>query len=199
MRCAALALLTTTVVLAGAATPAAAHLITVGPTLNRITVEHHAICAHPGGAATTSACMYAQDSPSLTSPVNGTIVAWRVKGAVGQVALRVLSGNTGFGGSSLETPSGTGKQVFATEIPVASGNRFAVVLSGKGGTAGEIGRDETAGATFSAWTAQPNYNESLASSQTGQPGRLLLNVDIHRRRRSPPSRRLRRRPGPLRR
>ena len=80
-------------------TAAGAAIITVGPNLGGATVSGHVVCEHPGKAGTVSACLFAQDMPSYESPVSGAIVAWRVKGATGNLALRVLHGDTGLSGS----------------------------------------------------------------------------------------------------
>ena len=166
-------------VLGLAATPAGAKPITVGtPEIGGISATHHAVCEHGGKNGDFSYCTFAQDSPSVKSPVTGTIVTWRVKEATGQVGLKVLRGNTFLGGSTLVTPAGTGREVFPVEIPIEAGDRIGVVLYGEKGEIGEIGRDESAGGTFSGWKTVGGLEQTIAPSETGLPGRLLLNADI---------------------
>jgi PASTA domain/IPT/TIG domain len=69
---------------------------------------------------------------NLVSPVNGTIVRWRVQGAEGgPFYLRVLRPNgagayTGAGTSNPATPSGTGLQTFTANLPVHTGDLIGI-------------------------------------------------------------------------
>src|SRR4051794_21489521 len=78
----AIALLAALAATSGAAT------VTIGPKLAGATVSSSIVCEISGG------CTVAQKTPSYISPVAGTIVRWRVKGAAGPLTLRVLDGNT---------------------------------------------------------------------------------------------------------
>ena len=69
---------------------------------------------------------------SLTSPVTGTIVRWRIQGAEGgPYYLRVLTPNSkgayeASGTSGPATPSGTGLQTFTAHIPIKAGDLIGI-------------------------------------------------------------------------
>lgn len=88
---------------------------------------------------------------NLVSPVNGTIVRWRVQDAKGgPFYLRVLrpNGSGAFGGagtSNPATPSGTGLQTFTANLPVHAGDLIGVDPTG---AEDEIGVAEAPGASY---------------------------------------------------
>jgi hypothetical protein len=150
------------------AAPAPAAIVTVGPVLGSATVEGHAECESPSG------CLVAQKTPSYTSPVDGKIVGWRVKGATGTFILQVLHGNTGGANSALGTAA-AGKTFFPAEIPIEVGDRFGVEIPQAGD---ELGYEKLSGATFSAWSPGLGLNETRAPSEEKSKAELLVNVDI---------------------
>jgi hypothetical protein len=159
------------------AAPAGAAVITVGPPLDGGAPNHVAECGHPGKKTDYSWCMYSQDVPSFATPVPGKIVAWSVQGATGSITLRVLRGNTGLGSSAVETGNG-GDQTFPTSISIAANDRFAIELGGKGGETNTIGVRKVSGPTFSVWPTIPEYEATLAPSQSGIEGRVLVNIQV---------------------
>jgi hypothetical protein len=157
------------VVLALSATPAVAAVVTVGPILGSATADHHPECE--SGVA----CLVAQKSPAseATIPVTGKIVTWRVKGATGMVALRLLHGNTGGLGTVFESAEG-GKSVFPADLAVEAGERFGVVLA----PGAKVGAEDKPGASFSAWIPPPEYEETHAPKEDVANVQLLVNVDV---------------------
>jgi hypothetical protein len=159
------------------AAPAGAAVITVGPPLDGGTPTHHAVCEHKGKKTEYSQCMFSQDVPSFATNVPGKVVGWSVQGATGAISLQLLHGNTGRLSSATETGTG-GDQTFPTSLPIAVGDRFAIVLGGKGGETNEVGRRLAAGATYSGWLTPPQYEQTLAPSEAGIEGRLLVNIQV---------------------
>jgi hypothetical protein len=107
-----------------------------------------------GGAATIANPALTEPGAHATSPVNGTVVAWRITGAVGgPFKLRVLHPSgliafTGAGTSFPQIPSGTVTETFATSIPIQAGDLIALDDSDSND---RLGGASTPGGTIAAW------------------------------------------------
>lgn len=95
---------------------------------------------------------------NLVSPVSGAIVRWRVQGAKGgPFYLRVLHPNgtgayTANGTSAAATPTDTGLQTFAANLPVRAGDLIGIDPTN---ATDEIGVVEVAGASFASIFPRP--------------------------------------------
>lgn len=90
---------------------------------------------------------------TLTSPVNGTIIRWRVTGFSGAWRLRVLTPlggqvYTGSGTSALQAPLGLGTETFATNLPIKAGQIIGVENIAGGA---RIGGLESPGGNYSGF------------------------------------------------
>lgn len=89
---------------------------------------------------------------NLTSPINGTIIRWRVNGfSGGPWKLRVLTplggvGYLGSGSSAPVIPAGLGTETFATNLPIKTGQTIGV---DNANAEDKIGIAESAGASYS--------------------------------------------------
>jgi PASTA domain len=94
--------------------------------------------SHTGSSATGTFANIGLPEPgaNAASPIAGTVVRWRVKGAFlgGPFMLQVLRPAGGISYSSVatsapETPSGEATQVFATDLPIAAGDVIGIETS----------------------------------------------------------------------
>jgi IPT/TIG domain len=156
-----------------AAGPAAAKTITVGPEKLGMTTPGKGLeCATVGGCTVTA------KTPSYTSPVDGAIVKWRVKGSEGSLTLRVLKGNKGGSGFAFGNAESKALQTFTPGIPVPikTGERFGVDLpSGSGHL---LGQEDKTDSEISYWTPILKENETSAPKTISGDHELLLNVEI---------------------
>jgi hypothetical protein len=111
---------------------AAAETVTVGSPLTA------AFSFQAGTTAVGSWANIALPEPEAhaASPISGTVVRWRVKGAFlgGPFFLQVLRPAGGFSYASVatsapETPAGEATQVFATDLPIQAGDVIAIETS----------------------------------------------------------------------
>lgn len=121
----------------------------------------------------------------LTSPVNGTITAWRIRAIAfsAPTALRVIrpvgvGTFTGAGTSPTVTPATSGVSSFPVQIPIAIGDYIGIDCCG-GGPGGYLNVDPEPGVTW-RWYQPPLADGSLgrpydASNSTEE---LLINADI---------------------
>jgi hypothetical protein len=124
-------LIATVVASAALCASAQAAIVTVGSPLTGMTSE--------GGFAhqplTFANSLLPEPGALVASPIDGTVVRWRIIDASGgPFKLRVLhpAGGgtyTGAGTSSAMTPSGTGIQTFATNLPIQAGDLIGLDLS----------------------------------------------------------------------
>ena len=118
---------------------------------------------------------------SLTSPVTGTIVRWRIQGAEGgPYYLRVLTPNSkgayeASGTSGPATPSGTGLQTFTAHIPIKAGDLIGIDPTH---TTDGIGVAAVPGASFAYIFPPPFDGATVAPSGTGSGEELELNAEV---------------------
>jgi hypothetical protein len=118
---------------------------------------------------------------NLVSPVDGAIVRWRVQGAEGgPFYLRVLRPNgsgayTAVGTSNGATPTGTGVQTFATNLPIKAGDLIGVDPSN--GT-DKIGVAGAAGASYSFIFPPPFDAATVAPSGTEAGKEIELSAEV---------------------
>jgi hypothetical protein len=122
---------------------------------------------------------------SVASPVNGTIVSYKlVVKTVGRFALRVMrpaggGAYTGAGTSSVVTPSAVGTNTFSTNLPIRAGDLIGLDLidTGSGVEEGPV-----TGSSVGEWGT--NSHMLLADGATAPPehvynnGELGFNADI---------------------
>jgi hypothetical protein len=118
---------------------------------------------------------------NLVSPVSGAIVRWRVQGASGgPYFLRVLhptgsGAYTAAGTSGAASPSGTGLQTFAANLPIEAGDLIGIDPTHP--TDG-IGIASVPGASY-AFIFPPPYDEStVAPSGSGSGQEIELNAEV---------------------
>jgi hypothetical protein len=118
---------------------------------------------------------------SVSSPVNGEIVRWKVVGAVGgPFTLRVLHPNgagayTATGISQPAKPNGPGIETFSTQLTIHSGDLIAVDSSNP---TDEIGVATVAGASYGIFSSPPfeGATNAPALSKSGQEIELAAEV-----------------------
>jgi hypothetical protein len=118
---------------------------------------------------------------NLTSPVDGTIVRWRMLGASGgPFYLRVLHPN-GSGAyeatqiSTAATASGGGLQTFSTNIPVKSGDLIGIDPTS---ASDEIGVASVPGANFGFIFPPPFNGATVAPSGTESGKEIELSAEV---------------------
>jgi hypothetical protein len=118
---------------------------------------------------------------NLASPVSGTIVRWRVQGAKGgPFFLRVLrptgtGAYTAVGTSAPATPSGTGPQTFAANLPVKAGDLIGIDPTNP---SDEIGVATVAGASTAFIFPPPFDGSTVAPSGAGPGQELELSAEV---------------------
>jgi hypothetical protein len=118
---------------------------------------------------------------NLVSPVNGTIVRWRVQGAEGgPFALRVLrpngsGGYAGAGTSNPATPSGTGLQTFTANLPVHAGDLIGIDPTSD---TDKIGVAEVAGASYGFVFPPPFDGATVAPSGAAAGKEIELSAEV---------------------
>jgi hypothetical protein len=134
------------------------------------------------GPTTEANATLAEPGANVTSPVTGTIVRWRlvVESTGTPFALRVLrpavGGETGVGTSSQVTPTSTGAQTFATNLPIKAGDLISLDLVTSSSRVGEA--VPVAGSTVYQW-APPLADGSTAPQETTFPNSELgFNADV---------------------
>jgi hypothetical protein len=118
---------------------------------------------------------------NLVSPVNGTIVRWRVQDAEGgPFYLRVLRPNgsgayMGAGTSNPATPSGAGLQTFTANLPVHTGDLIGIDPSKD---TDKIGVVEVAGSSYGAIFPPPFEGATVAPSESIAGKEVELSAEI---------------------
>jgi IPT/TIG domain/PASTA domain len=118
---------------------------------------------------------------NLASPVNGTIVRWRMQDAEGgPFHLRVLRPNgsgayTAVGTSNPVTPSGPGLQTFSANLPIRAGDLIGVDPTN--GT-DKIGIVEAAGASYAFIFPPPFEGATVAPSGTVAGKEVMLSAEV---------------------
>jgi hypothetical protein len=174
--------------LAALAAPAQAATVTVGSPLTA------SFSGGFTGNATEANAALGEPGANVTSPVNGTIVSWRVVEGAGPLALRVLrpaggGAFTGAGTSGQVTGTG-GTQTFTANLPIKAGDLLGLDLVSGPSSVGQA--FPVAGSTVYEWfplladgsTASPNttfsdfelgFNAQVAPSNTFARGATTRN------------------------
>jgi hypothetical protein len=118
---------------------------------------------------------------TLTSPVNGTIVRWRIQNAAGgPFFLRVLrpSGSGSYmaaGTSAAAMPTGEGIQTFTTSLPVKAGDTIGVDPSH---ASDELGFVESSGGAFASIFPPPLEGATVPSSSPKSGEEVQLSAEV---------------------
>jgi IPT/TIG domain/PASTA domain len=118
---------------------------------------------------------------NLVSPVNGTIVRWRMLDATGgPFYLRVLrpngsGGYSAMGTSNPATPAGAGLQTFTTNLPIRAGDLIGVDPSNGTDT---IGVAEVPGASYSFVFPPPFDGATVAPSGSVSGKEVELSAEV---------------------
>ncbi|HEU4705653.1 MAG TPA: IPT/TIG domain-containing protein [Solirubrobacterales bacterium] len=118
---------------------------------------------------------------TLSSPVNGAIVRWRVQGAKGgPFYLRVLhpNGKGGYeaaGTSQGASPSGEGLQTFSTNLKIQAGDLVGIDPTG---VADEIGVAEASGASYASIFPTPFDGSVVPPSESFSGKEIELSAEI---------------------
>jgi hypothetical protein len=160
-----------------AATAAQASTVTVGSVLP-VTFTPSTF----GQVATRFNTALPEKGANLVSPVNGAIVRWRIQGASGgPYYLRVLhpTGNgayTAVGTSPAATPSGTGLQTFAANMPIHAGDLVGVDPTN---ASDGIGVATVPGAGFASISPPPFDGATVAPNGPSAAGEEIeLNAEV---------------------
>lgn len=117
---------------------------------------------------------------TVTSPVTGTIIRWRITQATGgPFRLRVLAPNggtsyTGAGTSSPEAPMTTATQTFTANLPISAGQLIGLDQT----MPAEIGVAGVAGASWGYWDPPLADGEPRAGSTGSSDTELGFNADV---------------------
>src|SRR5690242_16981042 len=130
--------------------------VTLGPDLTTAVGVNTFSCNITGG------CTYSQQSPSFVSPIDGTIVRWRVLRGHGPLTLRVISGNTGGLFGTTEEPASELLETFPAALPIKAGQRIGVDLPA--GFVSDVGVSRPVGSTVSGWFPSLLAGEERAPS-----------------------------------
>ena len=134
-----------------------------------------------GSASTLVATASPQEGATLTSPISGRIVRWRITGASGgPFRLRVMKpGGTLFysGGpaSSPQIPSGTGVEVFPTSLPIRAGETIGLDNTN---ASDRVGLGFMPGAAVASWTPPLPPGLGIPASSVMPDTELALNADV---------------------
>lgn len=170
-----------------AVTVTSALALLVAPAVQAATVTVGSVLP-PGSAATEFGQVQTlfntalpEKGANLTSPVSGAIVRWRLQGAEGgPFYLRVLrpngsGGYTAVGTSNPATPSGSGLQTFAANLPIQAGDLIGVDPSN--GT-DKVGVAEAAGANYGFIFPPPFDNSTVAPSGSVSGKEVLVSAEV---------------------
>ena len=134
-----------------------------------------------GQVATQFNTTLPEKGANISSPVDGTVVRWRVQGASGgPFFLRVLrpTGKGAYiasGTSNPSLPSGSGLQTFSANIPIESGDLIGIDPTNAGDT---IGVAAVPGASFSYIFPPPFDGSQVAPSGSGTGQELELSAEV---------------------
>ena len=161
------------------ATAAEAATVTVGSPL---TADFNGSVACGGGCTMANVAL-GEPGANLTSPVNGTIIRWRVTTAgsmgTGTYALRVLrpSGGQFIGaGTSAANVTTAGPQTFTANLPIQAGDLIGVDSPG---SPSDVAAAQVTGSKAHTWFP-PVPDGSLSGTGTDAPlsPELALNADV---------------------
>jgi hypothetical protein len=172
----ALAVAAVALLAAGGAGTAKAATVTVGSPLTETPLGHFA------GSATEVNVALAEPGARVASPVNGTIVSYRVDVAIlGEFAIRTIrpaggGAYTGIASSTRVTPSSFGLQSFSANVPIQAGDLVGLDLGEDAGVA----QANVTGSTVNEW----GNAGFLADGETAPPkntypnDELLFNAEV---------------------
>jgi hypothetical protein len=129
-------------------------------------------------------CTFAQTAlpgATIASPIDGTVVRWRVKAATGPggFKLRVLrpagfGADLGAGTSTTGTPVSTGTQVFTTSLPIQAGDLIGLdPISSEA-----VGAASTSASTVALWQPPLADGATIGPNGTGSTTELAYNADV---------------------
>jgi hypothetical protein len=122
-----------------------------------------------------------ESGATLSSPVSGAIVRWRIQGAVGgPFYLRVLRPNgkgayEAVGKSAAATPTGTGLQTFETNLKIQAGDLIGIDPSSD---TDEIGVKTESGASYASLYPTPFDGSVVAPSKTFSGEEIELSAEV---------------------
>jgi hypothetical protein len=122
-----------------------------------------------------------QEGATLTSPISGRIVRWRIAGASGgPFRLRVMTPREGLlysGGlmSAPQTPSGTGVEVFPASLPITAGQTIGL---DNANASDQVGLGFMPGAAVASWTPPLPPGLGIPASSVMPDTELALNADV---------------------
>ncbi|MBV9309440.1 MAG: IPT/TIG domain-containing protein, partial [Solirubrobacterales bacterium] len=136
-----------------------------------------------GNVTTTANTALPEPGANVVSPVNGTIVRWRITAASGgPFYLRVLTpagGSpaeyTGAGTSAPETPSSMATQTFSTNMPIRAGQTIGLNNTN---TSDQEGFASVTGAKTGIWSPPLGNGETRASTANATNEENGFNADV---------------------
>lgn len=136
------------------------------------------------GTVTVTNLVLPEPGANVTSPVDGTIVLWRLSGASGgPFRLRVLTPGggttfTGAGTSEPRTPLSTTTEAFTTNLPIRAGQQIGLDLSDPSDAVG-IQSSAGLGARYGSWGPPPLADLDQQAFSTGASDEELgFNADV---------------------
>jgi hypothetical protein len=132
-----------------------------------------------GGPVTDVNVALPEAGAIVVSPVNGTIVSWRViVGGPGGLAIRVIepaaAGAYRGGGTSPATASATGTQTFSASLPIKAGDLIGLDI----GSATVLNAPSVPGAIIKQWQPPLADGASLVPRDTFNGSELGYNADV---------------------
>jgi hypothetical protein len=150
------ALASVSIVAAVGAASVASASVTIG---GDIAVTGAPVQCDPGGGTICEIAQLSLAGAQTQAPSNGVVVRWRVNGASGPLALRVLRTAAGFNHtfvstSALGTPATTGVATFPTRQPIHAGDRVGIEV----GPSSEVSSTAPgpAGSSAAVWSGTPD-------------------------------------------
>jgi IPT/TIG domain/PASTA domain len=156
------------------ASSASAAIVNLGAPLS--TTFGPGLCSTAGGCTISQFSLGGSSLPS--SPVDGVILNWSIKGAGATpgYAIRVLNRSgltfTGAGTSAPQTPAGAGIETFATNLPIKKGQYLGVNLP----FGGAIGVAATPGAIYAY--AAPAFADGASGTAVESVGEVAFNAQV---------------------
>ena len=152
-----------------ALTPAAASAATTfGANLSGPASGAYLGCVNPCSAAQKTT------SPAYVSPITGVLVQWAVAGSSGPLAAEVVHGSTGGAESAVQTPATDGVVSFPTRLPIAGGDRIALVTPG----GGHLGIRDSGGLSIDVWAPPLATGETRSPTNSAPSAELLLSGTV---------------------
>ena len=160
-----------------APTAASAATVTVGAPLPQSFAPREL-----NGVGTAFNALLPEPGALVTSPIDGTVVRWRVSGAAGgPFRLRILRPAgpetfTGVGTSAPASPAGFGVEEFATALPIKAGDFIGFDNNKEGDQIGVV--DSLPGALALAWIPPLPDGLSRPADESSSGTEVALNADV---------------------